>query len=140
MRFSSPEIKERYEFLHPKAKEIMEDMDSFAQVEFNKELTFTDTVTTWAEDVALKRVSDTHRTRRAWDIRIRDLTDNEIARLCAYTRKKWGKFGAVVNGTPSLIVYKPHGSGPHLHCQLNRQFALPILKEELDGKEKEPTA
>lgn len=125
MKFKTPEVEERFKDLHPMAQKIATEMDEWSVKNFQKELTITATCSSKAEDKLLGRVSDTHRTRRAWDIRVNDLSEDHISQLCAHFRKLYTKYGAVASGGAQLIVYKPHGSGPHLHCQLNRTYILP---------------
>jgi hypothetical protein len=127
MKFKDDIIAARYDDMHPLARQISAEMDEYSQQHYGIELTITATVSTIKEDKELGRKSDTHRGRRAWDIRTKDLPDSLIAELCAVFRKKYGKHGATVDGHPQLIVYKPHGTGPHLHCQLNRKYSLPGL-------------
>jgi hypothetical protein len=125
MKFKTPDVEARFKDLHPQAQKIATEMDEWSVKNFQKELTLTATCSSKAEDKLLKRVSDTHRTRRAWDIRVNDLSEDHISQLCAHFRKLYTKYGAVASGGAQLIVYKPHGSGPHLHCQLNRTYILP---------------
>lgn len=127
MKFKDEIIKDRFNDLHEKAQEIAIDADNWSQKSYGIELTLTATVSTIEEDKLLGRVSDTHRSRRAFDVRTRDLPESLIAELCAYLRKKYGKFGASVNGAANLVVYRPHGTGPHLHIQLNRNYSLPSI-------------
>lgn len=127
MKFKTPEVEKRFSDMHPFAQTIAKEMDEWAQKKYNVELTLTETTTTIEEDKKLERQSDTHRSRRGWDIRTIGLPDALIAELCAVFRKKYGRYGAMVGGAPSLIVYRPHGSGPHLHCQLNRKYSLPMI-------------
>jgi len=126
MKFKTDEVKDRFYLMHPKAVQIATEMDEYAQMKYRIELTITSTVSTKEEDIALGRVSTTHRDGRAWDIRTIGLPDGLIAELCAAFRKKYGKLGAVSQGQPNLIVYRPHGTAAHLHCQLNRQFTRKI--------------
>lgn len=128
MKFKDDVISIRFEDMNKTAQNIALDMDEFCQKRFGKELTLTATVSTSAEDKLLGRTSDTHRTRRAWDIRTSNLEDNEIEELIEYTTSRYGRFGAIASATPQIIVYKPHGTGPHLHCQLNRKYALKEIK------------
>lgn len=125
MKFKDEQIEERFKDLHPMAQKIAVDMDAWSVENFEKELTLTATCSTKAEDKLLGRASDTHRTRRAWDVRVIDLSEDHIAKLCAHFRKKYHKHGAITGSGRELIVYKPHGTGPHLHCQLNRTYLLP---------------
>lgn len=127
MKFKDDIIAARFEDMNKLAVTIANDMDEWSQKNHGIELTITATTSTSAEDKALGRLSDTHRTRRAWDIRTRDLEEDFLNELIAYTNKKYGKYGAVVSAIPKLIVYKPHGTGPHLHCQLSRKYALKEL-------------
>ena len=132
MKFKDDVIAARFTDMNKLAQTIATEMDQWSQKNYGIELTITATVSSAAEDKELKRLSDTHRTRRAWDIRTRDLPDSLIAEMIAAINKKYGKYGAVASAIPQLIVNKPHGSGPHLHCQLNRKYAL---KELTYGKE-----
>lgn len=122
MKFKTELVKERFKFMHPVVQEIAKEMDEWAMKEFKIELTITATYSTPEEDKAIGRVSDTHRTGRAFDVRTSDLPEALVANLCAVFRKKYLKLGAVSNGHANLIVYRPHGTGPHLHVQLNRKF------------------
>jgi hypothetical protein len=125
MKFKTSEVENRFKDLHPQAQKIATEMDEWSVKNFQKELTLTTTCSTKVEDKLLNRVSDTHRTRRAWDIRVSDLSEDHIAQMCAYFRKQYKRLGAITSSGAELIVYKPHGTGPHLHCQLNRNYILP---------------
>jgi hypothetical protein len=127
MKFKDDIIAARFDDMNELAKNIAEDMDKWSQDNHGIELTITATTSTSAEDKELGRVSDTHRTRRAWDIRTRNLDEDLLKELIEYTTKKYGKYGAVTSAFPKLIVHKDHGTGPHLHCQLNRKYALKEL-------------
>lgn len=125
MKFKDHIAEERFDLMCNRAKELALEMDEWSQANYNIELILTATVSTRKEDEALGRISDTHRTGRAFDIRTRDLPASFIAEFCAYFRKKYNKeLGASFKQAPSLIVYKPHGSGPHIHVQLKRSYAL----------------
>ena len=124
MKFKDDVIAARFDDMCDLAQKIAKEMDEWSQKNYGIELTLTATVSDLHEDKELGRQSDTHRTRRAWDVRVKDLPESLIAELCATFRKKYGKYGAFASSEPQLIVYKPHGTGPHLHCQLNRKYAL----------------
>lgn len=127
MKFKDDVIAARFSDMNKLAQTIATEMDQWSQKNYGIELTITATTSTLEEDKQLGRVSDTHRTRRAWDIRTRDLPDSLVAEMIAAINKKYGKYGAVASAIPQLIVNKPHGSGPHLHCQLSRKYALKEL-------------
>jgi hypothetical protein len=124
MRFKTLKAEHRFSDLGELLQKIVIEMDEYAQEKYGIQLTFTETVTTLEEDKAVNRLSDTHRTRRAVDIRVEDLPESLIAELCAVFRKKYGKHGAIASAMPQLIVYKPHGTGPHLHVQVSRKYSL----------------
>jgi hypothetical protein len=128
MKYKDDVIAARFKDMNLFAQRIATEMDEWSKKNHGIELTLTATCSDNTEDKILGRISDTHRTRRAWDIRVRDLPESLVAELCAYFRKKYNKYGAVAENAPQLIVYKPHGTGPHLHCQLNRNYALSEIK------------
>lgn len=127
MKFKDDIVAARFTDMNKLAQTIATEMDQWSQKNYGIELTITATVSSHNEDKELGRVSDTHRTRRAWDIRTRELPDSLIAEMIAAINKKYGKYGAVASAIPQLIINKPHGNGPHLHCQLNRKYALKEL-------------
>lgn len=127
MKFKTKEVEERFKDMADLAQRIANEMDLWSQEKYKIELTITATTSTTAEDKELERVSDTHRTRRAFDVRVGDLPDELIAELCSVFRKKYGRFGAITTAIPSLIVFKPHGTAAHLHVQLSRKYALPEI-------------
>jgi hypothetical protein len=131
MKFKDDIVAARFDDMCNLARTIAADLDIWFHKEFGQELTLTATTSTLEEDVAIGRLSDTHRTRRAFDIRTKNIDEDWIADLIDYANKKYGKYGAVVSAIPRLIVSKDHGTGPHLHIQLSRKFAL---KEITYGK------
>ncbi len=138
MRFKTDVVEDRFNDLHPKAQEIAKDIAAYALKNHGIDMMITDTVSTYEEDKELLRLSDTHRTRRAWDFRTMGIPDEDLDDILAYATKKWSKYGAIVHALPRLIVDKRSQDKPHLHCQLNRKFALPVLtyKGNNNGKEK----
>lgn len=124
MKFKDDIVAARFADMHPMAQKIATEMDQYAQNNYGIELTLTETASTKIEDKAVGRVSDTHRTRRAFDVRVRDLPEALIGELCSVFRKKYIIFGAFSHGQKNLIVYRPHGTGRHLHVQLSRLYQL----------------
>lgn len=120
--FSNELAESRFSKLVPRAQELAVEMALWAKENFNIDLVFTETFTYIGEDRKLGRISDSHRTGRAFDIRTRGLPETFIAQFCAHFRKKYPGLGAIKDGCHNLIVYRPHGSGPHLHIQIKRQF------------------
>jgi hypothetical protein len=133
MKFKDDVVAARYEDLHKYAKQLAEEMDKWSKDNHGTELTLTATVSSRDEDKELGRISDTHRTRRAFDIRTSNLSETLIEEMCTHFRKKYKNLGATTSTGSQLIVNKPHGTGGHLHVQLNRKYALPEINY---GKEK----
>ena len=133
MKFKDDIIESRFPDMHKAAQGIAIDAADFLMKAYGVEMMITATVSTLAEDKALGRLSDTHRTRRAFDVRTSNMEEDQIGELIIYLNRKYGKLGAIASALPILVVNKPHGTGPHLHIQLNRKHA----KQELTyGQEK----
>lgn len=122
LKFSSERAEKNFEKMLLSTKWLAVEMHLYA-LDKGVELTFTETWTTLSEDRALNRASDTHRTGRAFDIRTRNLTPEFIAEFIKYFTEKYNKtMGAINSQGPCLIVYKPHGTGPHFHVQIRRNY------------------
>lgn len=121
MKFKTPKVQERFVQMTKTAQDLATEMADWALQKWNVELVFVETWTTAAEDQKLNRVSDTHRTGRAFDIRTKNLKDDFKSAFLEHFRLLYNdKLGAVTPSGPSLIVDKPHGSGPHWHVQVKR--------------------
>ncbi len=91
----------------------------------NLPVVITDTLTTLEEDEALNRVSDTHRTGRAFDISTRGWNRDDIDECVRIFFAKYRLVAATDDvGNPRPIYFHNSGSGDHLHCQVNRRYAL----------------
>lgn len=124
MNFKNELVESRFEFMCEEAKALAKEMSFWLLKKYNVEMVITETFTTEQEDQLLKRQSDTHRTGRAFDIRTGSIPNDILAEFIAVFRKKYSSIGAFANGQRNLIVYKPHGTGPHLHVQLDRKFSI----------------
>jgi hypothetical protein len=125
MKFKTKLVEERFKLCHPKLQEIMEDLSHFCE-EADEELVITESMTTKKEDDKLSRKSDTHRTGRAVDLRVRDWDSIFLAEFIYYANSRHKHYGAEVNGEKRFVVIK----SDHLHCQLNRSFTMPEIKED----------
>ena len=91
------------------------------------EVVVTETVTTLEEDIAVGRVSSTHRTGRAFDLRNRSWSLMEIKKFETHFNKKyWKRAARNKEGIGRLVVSIPHGTGPHFHVQINSEFSEEI--------------
>lgn len=122
--FKDAKVKYRYRFLCPLAQTVLQFMKEYC-AERNQSLLITETVTTKFEDEQLKRVSDSHRTGRAFDVSIKEWSEQFIGDFCEKFENDFKAIAATTkNGEKKLIVRHDSGHGDHLHVQLNRQFAV----------------
>lgn len=122
MKFSDQKAENNFEKMLLPTKWLAVEMHVWAEAR-GVHLTFTATWSTAEDDKKLGRVSDTHRTGRAFDIRTRDLTPEFIESFMRHFNDKYQeKMGAITKDGPALIVYKPHGTGPHFHVQIRRGY------------------
>lgn len=85
----------------------------------------TDSLTTLEEDQALSRQSSTHREGRAFDVSTRGWVKENIDEAIRVFSFKYRHIAAIgADGEPKLIYFHDAGSGPHLHFQLHRKYAL----------------
>ena len=121
LKFKTPIVQERFANMTQTAQKLAKEMSDWAFYNYNVELVFTSTWTLAAEDMKLGRVSDSHRTGRAFDIRTKGLKEDFKKAFCEYFNALYQKsLGAQTKDGPMLIVDKPHGSGPHWHVQVRR--------------------
>lgn len=114
-------------FKHEKDRELFFCMSPIAQIIAcdisyycflkKKKFTITETVSTIHDDKLLKRVSDTHRTGRAFDVRTREWSMEFCVELCSHFNKKYSEFSAInKSGEKRLMVLK----SDHIHVQIAR--------------------
>jgi hypothetical protein len=124
MIFKNKEDHFRFAKLHPVALRVMATMCEFC---FFRKMPFvvTSTVTTIAEDIELGRRSSTHRTGRAFDLSIKDWTEDQVAFFVNYFNDKFRDVAAV-NGDLKAVLIPDinHGTAPHIHVQIHSRFAL----------------
>jgi len=83
----------------------------------------TESVTTLAEDQALKRVSSTHREGRAFDLRTIDWSGEQIDAMVSHLTATFPELGALSpEGIRTIALYHDSGYGPHFHVQVDRKF------------------
>lgn len=91
-----------------------------------RELPFivTDTVSTEAEDIELKRVSSSHISGRAFDLSLKNWTHDDQTDFFIDFTDKFGHLGALTtSGDRRLIVIHNNGNGYHLHFQIGIDIA-----------------
>jgi hypothetical protein len=122
--FKSAQCFNRFSMMHPKLQEIAIDAVDYALKIGVTHSVITETVTTEAEDKALNRVSDTHRTCRAFDFRVIDWNGEQIDAMLEYLQK-YKDIGAETENGRVIALYHDNGHGLHFHVQIDRSFSLP---------------
>jgi len=121
IEFASKKAQTRALGLTEAAKIVMNGMAELCS-ELGVPFVVTSTVSTKEEDQWLGRVSATHREGRAFDVRTRDWSDDECAKIVKLTEKKFKKYAATNSaGKPALVVDKSKTGAPHLHVQVARE-------------------
>lgn len=123
--FKTDQARDRAMWLHETAAALMYHMAEWCLLK-GWPFVVTDTVTTEEEDRQLNRISDTHRTARAFDVSVRDWTESMIQEFSEHFELEWGRMGAISahDHEPHLIVHHDAGEGDHMHVQLSRVFAI----------------
>lgn len=115
--------------LHPTTVKLICEFIEYCE-EKSLPCSITDTISTLEEDQRLKRVSDTHRTARAFDASIHGWNDTQIQECVAHFNNKYPELGALSqDGKQRRLVYvHDAGTGMHFHFQIRRELALPVLE------------
>lgn len=110
---------------HPLLITIVYDLAQFCR-QYNYTPTITSTLSDPKIDKKLNRLSSTHRDGRAFDLRVNDMDMRLRKSIKEVFSAKYAKVAAINRySEPRLIVDK----GNHLHWQLNRSYALPIIED-----------
>lgn len=118
---------ERIPYLHPTTLRLMCEVIEYCE-EKKLPCVFTSSLSTMAEDSVLKRVSDTHRTARAFDMSIRGWNSQQMADMVKYFSEKYPQLGALsTDGVARLIVIHDAGTGVHFHFQIRKDLSLPSI-------------
>ena len=110
--------------MHPLVLMLMGEMTAWAWSQ-RLPVVITETFTTLDEDLALKRVSSTHREGRAFDMSTKGWSQNSIDQFIELFSKKYqGVAAQTSDGKPLLILHHDSGHGDHFHVQLNRAYSI----------------
>lgn len=131
INFKNKKDVEMFPLLHPVLIMIFSDLNWYAQWKHFTDLTVTATVSTKLEDKILNRVSDSHRTHRAIDIRTKDLDPFIVSDLINYinNKKEYDNYKYVSNGGIKRLAYFHIGSAEHIHLAIHSRFSLKGLSK-----------
>jgi hypothetical protein len=126
-RYKTRLIAFRSQYLSATAKEILEYACDWAQEALGRDLIITETVTTPAEDAALKRTSNSHSTGRAFDVSAAGWNESDIQKLIVALKARYEAVGAISKKTKNtnLVYVHDAGSGIHFHVQVSNEYATP---------------
>lgn len=123
IRFKTQKARSRFFMMHPQLQIIACEMMLFCY-ERTQPFMITETRTNHDDDKQVGRVSSTHRTGRAFDIRTSHWTDSFREQFINHFTFKYWELGAFSNKTKerNVLVYHNH-QGWHIHVQLDRRFS-----------------
>ena len=112
-------------FMHPLIVMVMFDMASWCN---SRGISFvvTDTISTIKKDKKLGRTSDSHRTRRAFDLRSRNFSSVEQQAFIKYFNSKYDQIASVSESdlVSRLVDFHGEGDNLHFHISLHSRFRV----------------
>ena len=134
--YAKPDVKPRVEWLCVEAMLVLCDVVLWARAK-QLPVVISDAVSSQAEDVALSRVSSTHREGRAFDLSTRGWTKDSIDECVRVFNFKYRQIAALgQNGDPRLVYFHNAGTGDHLHFQVSKRFAMPLQTFKVESGHK----
>ena len=127
IKFKHKEDMELLATLHPILIMIFADAWNYAYDKHGVHMTVTQTVSTYEQDKKLNRVSDSHRTKRAIDVRTKDLPAHVVYDVVNYINEHpmYTKYHYVSrSGATRLAYWHNNGNGEHLHIAIHSKFAI----------------
>lgn len=125
IKFHNEYARAGYYQISPILQSIVEEMSRWLD-ERDVTMIITETLTTIKIDRMLNRVSSSHREGRAVDVSVRNIPKSILMDFITHFSEKYNKLGAVSKDDKirRLIVYRPHGTGPHLHIQIGKDIIV----------------
>ena len=112
-------------FMHPQIVMIMFEMALWC---FTRSIDFvvTDTISTLKKDLKLGRKSNSHRTKRAFDLRSRCFSIKQKEDFITYFNTKYVRIASISSsdGVARLIVEHGEGDNKHFHIALHSRFRI----------------
>lgn len=121
----------RQKFMCSQIQVVMAEFIRYAKEIGVENPVITETVTTVAEDQAVKREHDQHRRRVAFDGRVNNWSGEQIDAMTAHLNEKFKGLAYVTNsGAKQVAFCHNNGNGDHFHVAVNAIYKLPEFKEE----------
>lgn len=124
--FKTKKAHKRSLYMHPIMSLILIDMYWYC-ISQNRPFTITDTVSTIEEDEKIGRSHATHREGRAFDLSVKGWGKKFRKDFCDHFNHKYKAQAAISSSSLQPVLCVDHvGTGPHIHVQTNRKYALEI--------------
>lgn len=131
IEFKHQKDKILYPFLHPTMHQTIFDLSLWCE-DNNIPFKITESITTLKIDQSLKRVSDSHRTKRAIDLSIKQFPEKQQEIFKNIFNERYKSIASISqnDNIPRLIV--EHGEGPnrHFHIAISKRFSLKEFDED----------
>lgn len=125
MQFKHEKDKELFYTLHPLLIMVIADMNLYC---VNNDMPFviTETITTLEQDAKLKRISSSHRTKRASDISVKGWSKDNIKNFVDHFNNKYEDIASISASdlVRRLVVCHNSGYGNHCHIALHSKYSL----------------
>lgn len=124
VRFKHEKDKELILSLHPALLMIFFDLAFYAKEKHDVDLMITSTISTPAEDLALKRTSKSHQKGLALDIRSKDMNVYITQDIIEYINNKeeYKKYRYMSFSGISRLAYLHVGNYEHIHLAIHSSF------------------
>lgn len=125
IEFKDPKDKDNMTEIHHLLFAILLDMASWHRTR-GYSMVITDLISTKEEDSVLQRESDSHRTRRAADLRSRHMELEDQNDFVRHFNKKYESLASVSRSDlkPRLVVLHGSGNNRHFHVALNYKYRI----------------
>jgi hypothetical protein len=119
--------------IHPYLLVVLADLVRFCHDSKYPAPIITSLCRTTEENELVGGESDTHVTRRAFDISSRNYSSDQIKNIVTYLNTSWVKYAAMnTQGQIRLAVHhKVPGGAPHTHIQIAKRYSLPEFTGEI---------
>lgn len=125
VKFKDPKQGTTLMYLHPLIVMVMFDMASWCNSR-GIDFVVTDTISTEKKDKKLLRRSDSHRTRRAFDLRSRTFSKTEQDSFIEFFNSKYDMIASVSasDHVSRMVVLHGEGDNEHFHIALHSRFKV----------------
>jgi hypothetical protein len=124
LEFKEEKHRMLFTLLNPILIQIYAELYNYAKEKHGINLVITDTVSTKERDKVLGRVSDSHRTFRAMDIRAKDIDAFVLQDIINYINTRWHfkKYHYMSRSGVKRLAFLHTTNAPHIHLAIHKKF------------------